>query len=274
MSVSQNKEFIEGVNEFLKAANFDEDVAERLRGLVLDETDGAISRVRQTQASPMAKQASHILESEGASALEKFLVKQAQKEGPDAKIIQEDGKFKVVKVKDNGENGEVLGSYDERSDAQARLDKYYSKAAPAMEDEGSSEKSAQATGQGQGQGNPPEGVGGASVCRCPQCGTTVPHQRGTPCNENNCPECGAPMTGTSGGSKEAQMTDPGSRGYAGRKELAKRFLDGGEFDNSACMNAMEDEDFVDDPAAYCRSLASLVGRSHEATRGEDEGEQS
>lgn len=212
MSVSQNEAFIEGVNEFLKAAGFDADVAEQLRGLTVDETDGAIEQTKQAQGASLSKAASVILESEDASALEKFLVKQAQKEGPDAKIIQEDGKFKVVKVKDNGENGEVLGSYDDRPDAQARLDKYYSKAAPAMEQD------------------------------------------------------------SSGKDKEAQMTDPGSQGYEGRKELAKKYMDGGEFDHSRCYS--EQKDNVDDAHAFCRSLASLVGRGHEATRGENEGEQS
>ena len=30
-------------------------------------------------------------------------------------------------------------------------------------------------------------------CVCDSCGTTVPHQRGTPCMQVNCPNCGSPM---------------------------------------------------------------------------------
>jgi endogenous inhibitor of DNA gyrase (YacG/DUF329 family) len=28
---------------------------------------------------------------------------------------------------------------------------------------------------------------------CPQCGHRVPHERGVPCTERQCPECGANM---------------------------------------------------------------------------------
>ncbi len=41
-------------------------------------------------------------------------------------------------------------------------------------------------------------VGGEKVvvvgnCVCPECGTTVPHRWGVPCNEEVCPKCGASM---------------------------------------------------------------------------------
>ena len=31
------------------------------------------------------------------------------------------------------------------------------------------------------------------VCTNPNCGHTVPHQRGTPCYQIKCPKCGSPM---------------------------------------------------------------------------------
>ena len=50
-------------------------------------------------------------------------------------------------------------------------------------------------GEGQGDGGPKQGDGGASTCKCPECGATSPHVRGTPCNEIKCPKCGSPMVG-------------------------------------------------------------------------------
>ena len=38
---------------------------------------------------------------------------------------------------------------------------------------------------------------GTSICKCPNCGATVPHtQRGIPCSKRSCPNCGAAMRGT------------------------------------------------------------------------------
>jgi hypothetical protein len=37
------------------------------------------------------------------------------------------------------------------------------------------------------------GRGPAGFCICPKCGTKKPHKRGTPCQMERCPECGAKM---------------------------------------------------------------------------------
>jgi hypothetical protein len=37
------------------------------------------------------------------------------------------------------------------------------------------------------------GAGAGGVCRCPVCGSEVPHERGIPCNVRKCPDCGATM---------------------------------------------------------------------------------
>ena len=34
-----------------------------------------------------------------------------------------------------------------------------------------------------------EQTGGTSTCICPECGYSVEHGRGTPCNEMKCPKC-------------------------------------------------------------------------------------
>ncbi len=49
------------------------------------------------------------------------------------------------------------------------------------------------TGGGGGRmGGVAAGPGGE--CVCPKCGKRVPHQRGVPCNNISCPECGTHMT--------------------------------------------------------------------------------
>lgn len=56
-------------------------------------------------------------------------------------------------------------------------------------------------GQGRGQSGRRSGRGGGPLaagpdgqCVCPQCGHREPHQRGVPCFERTCPQCGAKMT--------------------------------------------------------------------------------
>jgi hypothetical protein len=51
------------------------------------------------------------------------------------------------------------------------------------------------TGRGRGRmGGSSAGAGPDSYCVCPQCGAKVPHQRGIPCYNMNCPQCGTRMT--------------------------------------------------------------------------------
>ncbi len=52
-----------------------------------------------------------------------------------------------------------------------------------------------ARGDGRGVGGPRQGDGGADTCVCPECGTEVEHERGVPCAEMECPDCGTPMIG-------------------------------------------------------------------------------
>jgi DNA-directed RNA polymerase subunit RPC12/RpoP len=54
-------------------------------------------------------------------------------------------------------------------------------------------------GRGSGLGRPGAGQGRAlnasMTCRCPNCGHTQPHRRGTPCTAIACPKCGTMMRG-------------------------------------------------------------------------------
>lgn len=38
------------------------------------------------------------------------------------------------------------------------------------------------------------GLGPGGECVCPQCGTRAPHERGVPCFQQKCPQCGNQMT--------------------------------------------------------------------------------
>ena len=57
-------------------------------------------------------------------------------------------------------------------------------------------------GQGRGQGRATGagrgrmggfGAGPGGNCLCPNCGKAIPHQRGVPCNQIQCPDCNTPM---------------------------------------------------------------------------------
>lgn len=50
-------------------------------------------------------------------------------------------------------------------------------------------------GRGMGRmGGTKAGAGPGGMCVCPNCGTTVPHERAVPCFEVACPKCGTSMT--------------------------------------------------------------------------------
>jgi predicted DNA-binding protein (UPF0251 family) len=48
-------------------------------------------------------------------------------------------------------------------------------------------------GRGRGLGGG-FGLGPSGECRCPKCGSRIPHTRGKPCYQHKCPKCGAIMT--------------------------------------------------------------------------------
>ena len=51
-------------------------------------------------------------------------------------------------------------------------------------------------GRGRGRGRQPDGfgLGPNGECVCGKCGKKTPHQRGIPCYEQKCPDCGVLMT--------------------------------------------------------------------------------
>lgn len=49
-------------------------------------------------------------------------------------------------------------------------------------------------GRGAGRGQKGgRGAGPGGFCVCPQCGRREPHERGVPCFERTCPQCGTTM---------------------------------------------------------------------------------
>ncbi|MHC1605665.1 MAG: DUF134 domain-containing protein [Candidatus Methanofastidiosia archaeon] len=58
---------------------------------------------------------------------------------------------------------------------------------------GRGRQSGSGAGRGAGRGL---GFGGPDNCKCPKCGHEVPHQRGIPCIQTKCPECGTMMIGS------------------------------------------------------------------------------
>jgi len=59
-------------------------------------------------------------------------------------------------------------------------------------------KTEKALGEGQGVGGERQGIGGAGLCVCPECGYEQKHERGVACADIECPECGTPMKGKVG----------------------------------------------------------------------------
>lgn len=71
---------------------------------------------------------------------------------------------------------------------------------PTGKGQGSGRGMGQGGGRGKGQAGQsagrmggPSAAGSGGFCVCPQCGKKEPHQRGVPCYERKCPECGANM---------------------------------------------------------------------------------
>jgi hypothetical protein len=63
-------------------------------------------------------------------------------------------------------------------------------------------------GDGQGQGGGRQGDGGAEICECPSCGHTEKHEKGKPCQDIKCPECGTKMVGKTKKENSVGKTHP------------------------------------------------------------------
>ena len=99
-------------------------------------------------------------------------------------VFEQDGEYCVYKV-DEGTGkpvGDALGCHGSVDEAEAQMAALYA-------------NEPKQRGQGRGVGEEPVGDGGADVCVCPECGAEAPHEKGTPCAEQECPECGAAMEG-------------------------------------------------------------------------------
>lgn len=88
------------------------------------------------------------------------------------------------------------------------------------------EAETKARGEGQGVGGPRQGDAGATTCVCPKCGHELEHNRGIPCTEVKCPECGATMEG-----KDEKGTATTQLAF---DELATKAGDDGSSDAGTC----------------------------------------
>ena len=52
-------------------------------------------------------------------------------------------------------------------------------------------------GKGIGNGGMRQRDGGTDICICPDCNKKFEHERGIPCKERTCPDCGVSLIGTS-----------------------------------------------------------------------------
>lgn len=57
------------------------------------------------------------------------------------------------------------------------------------------------------------GLGSGGFCICPKCSEKIPHQRGLPCQEVKCPNCGAKMVRE--GSYHHNLIEEKKRGKSG-----------------------------------------------------------
>ena len=118
------------------------------------------------------------------------------------RVYEEDGQFCVYKLNMDGEQtGESLGCHESAEEAQAQVVALYANEPKEEEDE------LKQRGEGVGQGEEPVGDGGADVCACPKCGTESPHEKGMPCNRQECPECGSKMEGKEKEAKAPMKTE-------------------------------------------------------------------
>lgn len=113
-----------------------------------------------------------------------------------------------------------------------------------------------ATGQGVGVGGDRQGTSGTDVCRCPECGYETEHERGTPCSEMTCPECGATLTGVEGKDQDTRYPSEDEElefvvHLLGKENSAKGFVlyeyrnDGNNYLNGYELQAMRKDAEVD-----------------------------
>ena len=112
-------------------------------------------------------------------------------------------------------------------------------------DEEKAEETKKARGEGQGNGGEPQGDGGADICECPECGTTIPHEKGVPCSDVKCPECGTVMQGKNKSTKAITKEDKGKR-----KGINTDNLNENEKTLSKKLNGKTVEEVMNDSTLY------------------------
>jgi len=120
-----------------------------------------------------------------------------------------------------------------------------------------SESIKEGRGEGRGVGGPRQGDGGVDVCKCSNCGTILPKQKGTPCKEKYivCPNCGEENTICGINVKEAYDTMTPSTNTVGtekdvRKVIAKGITDKQDAENVARSKRGKVVSDEDDPKKF------------------------
>jgi len=95
----------------------------------------------------------------------------------------------------------------EKEEEKATEEKSSEEKGESQESTEQKEQDEKARGEGQGVGGPRQGDGGTDTCVCKSCGHEMPHERGTPCSEIKCPECGGEMMGKEDPEKPDEKSD-------------------------------------------------------------------
>ena len=149
----------------------------------------------------------------GGNRVESEVVK-----GDDGEDVRMTNKWDMVELSlvDRGANPEAVFSIAKRNEVK---DEKVVIAKTETPKELTAEEVEKARGDGQGQDGQRQGDGGADYCVCPECGYYEKHtEKGTPCNEIDCPKCGVEMAGADTEPKKADKIKKVAGSFEDRRD--------------------------------------------------------